>query len=102
VHLEVHPELRRGTEGSGEQPRHVRRNAALSPRDLTDALDGDAELFGQIGLGQPERAEELFGENLTRVWRQVVVQHECELYILSGYVEAARQPGDGGFLIADA
>ena len=62
--LQVHPELGRGPKGTRKEPRRVGRDPAFAVHDLVDALDGNAQLGGEFGLGDTQFCKELVAQNL--------------------------------------
>lgn len=54
IGLQVEPKLGRGSQRLGEQPRSLRRHAALAPDELVDALHWDAQMSGKRDVGDPK------------------------------------------------
>ena len=57
--LKVHPEFGRGAKRTCEEPCRVGRDSAFAVHDLVDALDRNAQLSGELGLGNAQLCKEL-------------------------------------------
>jgi hypothetical protein len=78
-HLQVDPELGRRAERLREEPRRRRSDAALPPDDLVDALQGDAQVTGELHLADRQGTKELHEEDLAGVRRKAVLGNHEEL-----------------------
>src|SRR3569623_1015203 len=72
IGLQVHPELWRGAQLVGKEPRRLRSDATLPVDDFVDALNGNAELLGELRLRDLQGNEELLKEHLSGMGRDSV------------------------------
>lgn len=90
-HLEVHPELRRGSKCSGEEPSGLWRDSTTAPDDLVDALEWHADVLCERLLCDAERLEEVLEQNLPGVGgNSVFGDHDCSVVVGEGYLGWAR------------